>query len=160
MTWYGVVQEMKNECAVCIHLRCYHTMIIIATLLFLTLHSCGSSVTYITSTIVKIVQYSSSQDIALSDYYVNYDYHDSQKINKYCLISNTHQISSTNIFCLENANFKKGCRCKGLRAKDLSIRRASNMQLKRHQMCDQNFIEQNLMTQLHQIIIKRTPVDT
>ena len=60
MTWYGVVWEMKNGCAVCIHLRCYYAMIIIATLLFLTLRSCGSSVTYIRSVIVKIVQYSSS----------------------------------------------------------------------------------------------------
>ena len=47
-----------------------------------------------------------------------------------------HQVLRTNIFCPENANFKKVTF-----AKDLSMRRASNMQLKRHQMCDQNFIE-------------------
>ena len=151
MTWYGVVQEMKNECAVCIHLRCFYTMIIIATLLFLTLHSCGSSVTYIRSVIVKIVQYSSSQDIRI----VNLDYHDSERINKSCLFSNPHQFSRTNTFCFENENFKKVTF-----AKDLSMHRASNMQLKRHQMCDRNFIEQNVMTQLHQIIIKKTSVYT
>ena len=39
-------------------------------------------------------------------------------------------------YCLENANFKKVTF-----AKDLSMRRVSNMQLKRHQMCDRNFIE-------------------
>ena len=78
-----------------------------------------------------------------------------KKLNTSCLISNPHQFSRTNTFCLENANLKKVTF-----AKDLSMRRASNMQLKRHQMCDQNFIEQNVMTQLHQIIIKKTSVYT
>ena len=58
------------------------------------------------------------------------------KNKRICLISNQHQFSRTNTFCLENANFKKVTF-----AKDLLMRRASNMQLKRHQMCDRNFIE-------------------
>ena len=69
-------------------------------------------------------------------YHVNLDYHDSERINKSCLFSNPHQFSRTNTFCFENENFKKVTF-----AKDLSMHRASNMQHKRHQMCDQNFIE-------------------
>ena len=88
-------------------------------------------------------------------YHVNLDYHDSERINKSCLFSNPHQFSRTNTFCFENENFKKVTF-----AKDFSMHRASNMQLKRHQMCYQNFIEQNVMTQLHQIIIKKTSVYT